>query len=103
MCEFIGENGYGSIGTNARNVLPKGIEKKYLHGEKHQSGCKYSNVACYTNPIVAVKDKDGYQRVHVSFQSTNATNITSVNCLNAVNLFVELRERERERERERKR
>ena len=84
MCEFIGENGYGSIGTNARNVLPKGIEKKYLHGEKHQSGDKYSKVARYMNPIVVVKDKDGYQRVLVSFQSTNATNITTVNCLNAV-------------------
>jgi len=81
MCEFIGENGYGSIGTNARNVLPKGIDKKYLHGEKHPSGCKYSKVARYTKPIVAVKDEGGYQRVHISFQSTNATNITTVNCL----------------------
>lgn len=95
MCEFIGENGYGSIGTNARNVLPKGIDKKHLHGEKHQSGCKYSKVARYTKPIVAVKEEAGYQRVHVSFQSTNATNITTVNCLNEVNLFVELRERGR--------
>jgi hypothetical protein len=75
--------------------LPRGIDKKYLHGEKHQSGCKYSKVARYTNPIVAVKEEHGYQRVHVSFQSTNATNITSVNCFNAVNLFVELRERGR--------
>ena len=95
MCEFIGENGYGSIGTNARNVLPKGIEKKYLHGEKHQSGDKYSKVARYMNPIVVVKDKDGYQRVLVSFQSTNATNITTVNCLNSVKFFVEIRERGR--------
>ena len=95
MCEFIGENGYGCLGTNARNVLPKGIKKEHLHGEKHPSGCKYSKTARYTNPIVAVKEHGGYQRVHVSFQSTNATNITSVNCFNAVNLFVELRERGR--------
>ena len=27
MCEWIGENGFGCIGTNARNCLPKGIEK----------------------------------------------------------------------------
>ncbi len=95
MCEWIGRNGFGCIGTNARNVLPRDIEKKYLHGEKHTSGCKYSKVARFTNPIVAVKDRAGYQRVHVSFQSTNATNITSVNCLNMVRLFVELRERGR--------
>ena len=93
MCEWIGKNGFGSIGTNARNYLPKGIEKKYLHGEKHLPGCKFSKVARFTNPIVAVKNEQGYQRVHVSFQSTNATNITSVNCFNKVGLFVEVRER----------
>jgi len=95
MCHFIGQNGYGCVGTNARNVLPKQIDKKYLHGEKHPSGCKFSKTALYTNPIVAVKDEGGYQRVHISFQSTNATNITSVNCFNSINLFVELRERGR--------
>ena len=93
MCEWIGKNGFGSLGTNARNALPKGIEKKYLHGEKHVAGCKFSKVARFTNPIFAVKDAGGFQRVHVSFQSTNATNITSVNCFNSVNLFVEIRER----------
>lgn len=93
MCEWIGRHGFGSLGTNARNALPKGIEKKYLHGVKHTSGCKYSKVARFTNPIVAVKECDGYQRVHISFQSTNATNITSVNCFNECKLFVELRER----------
>ena len=93
MCEWIGKNGFGCIGTTARNCLPKDIEKKYLHGEKHLAGCKFSKVARFTNPIIAVKEKDGYQRVLVSFQSTNATNITSVNCFNQVRLFVELRER----------
>ena len=96
MCEWIGQNGFGCIGTTARNCLPKDIEKKYLHGEKHLSGDKFSKVAQFTNPIVAVKnDPLGYQRVHVSFQSTNATNITSVNCFNQVRLFVEVRERGR--------
>ncbi len=73
MCEFVGENEYGAIGSNARNVLPKGIDKKYLHDEKNQSGYKYSKVACYTNPIVTMKEEGGYQCLHVSFQSTNAT------------------------------
>ena len=93
LCKWVGENNFGVIGTTARNYLPKTIKKKYLHGEKHVSGCKFSKVARFTAPIVAVKNERGYQRVHVSFQSTNATNITSVNCFNEVNLFVEVRER----------
>ena len=95
MCEWIGAHGFGSLGTNARNALPKEIEKKYLHGQKHTSGCKYSKVARFTNPIVAVKNSPGYQRVHISFQSTNSTNITSVNCFNECKLFIEIRERGR--------
>jgi hypothetical protein len=96
MCDWIGEKGFGSIGTTARNVIPSGIEKKYLHVEKHPPGCKYSKVAKFTNPIVAVKNFDkGFQRVHVSFQSTSSVNITTVNCLNECNLFVEVRERGR--------
>ena len=93
MLDWIGEKGFSSIGTCARNCLPRGIDKKYLHAEKHQPGCKYSRVARMTNPIVAVKDCNGYQRVHVSFQSTSSANITTVNCLNDARLFVELRER----------
>jgi hypothetical protein len=93
MCKWIGERGFSSIGTCARNALPKEIKKKYLHAEKHQSGCKYSKVARMTNPIVTVKNYDGYQRVHVSFQSTSSANITTVNCLNDCRLTVELRTR----------
>ena len=93
MLELIGEKGFSSIGTCARNCLPKEIEKKYLHALKHPPGCKFARVAKMTNPIVAVKNCDGYQRVHVSFQSTSSANITTVNCLNDVRLFVELRER----------
>ena len=35
--------------------------KKHLHGEKHTSGCKFSKVARFTNPIVAVKEAFGNQ------------------------------------------
>ena len=94
MLNWIGENGFSSIGTCARNCLPGGIPKKYFHAEKHQAGCKYSRVAKMTNPIVVVKDFDaGFQRAHISFQSTSSANITTVNCLNDCRLFVELRER----------
>ena len=75
MCEWIGKKGYGAIGTTARNVLPDGIKKKYLHLEKHAPGCPCSKVARFMNPIVTVKNYDGYQRVHVSFQSSSSTNL----------------------------
>ena len=96
MCEWIGENGFGGIGTQARNVPISGIDKKYLHIEKHQAGCKFSKVARFTQPIVVVKDYPDFQRVHVSFQSTSSVNITTINCLNECKLFVGLREREEE-------
>ena len=94
-CEWIGKNGFGSIGTTARNVLPDGVQKKYLHIEKNKPGCKIAKTARFLQPIIAVKNADGYQHVHVSFQSTSSTNITTVNCLNECNVFVEIRERGR--------
>ena len=90
MLDWIDENGYSVIGTCARNLLPGDIDKKYLHAEKHQSRCPYSKVARFTEPIVAVKNRDGYQYVHVSFQSASSTNITTVNCLNECKLFAEI-------------
>ena len=69
------------------------IDKKYSHAEKHQSRCSYSKVARFTQPIVSVKNRDGYQRVHVSFQSSSSINITTVNYLNEYKLFAEIRER----------
>ena len=96
ICDWIGKNGFSSIGTTACNhVLPDGIEKKYLHVEKNTVGCPRSKAARFTHPIVAVKNCDGYQRVHVSFQSTSSTKITAVSCLNECSLFVEIRERGR--------
>ena len=92
---WAGSNGFGLIGTSSRNMVPEGIDKKYLHIEKHQPGCPRSKVARFLQPIVAVKNCDGYQRVHVSFQSTSSTNISTVNCLNECYLFVEIRERGR--------
>ena len=50
-------------------------------------------MARFTHPIVAVKNGEGYQRAHVSFQSTSSCNIATVNALNECHLFVEIRER----------
>ena len=58
MLDWIDENGYSVIGTCARNLLPGDIDKKYSHTEKHKSGCPYSKVARFTQPIVAVKNGD---------------------------------------------
>ena len=60
MLDWIGKNGYSTIGTCARNLLPRDIDKKYLHTEKHQSRCSYSKVTRFTQPIVAVKNGDRY-------------------------------------------
>ena len=92
-CEWIGKNGFAGLGTMARNALVKEIDRKNLHVEKHAPRDPRSKVARFLDPIVAVKNSDGYQRVHVSFQSTSSTNITTVNCLNECKLFVEIRER----------
>ena len=43
--------------------------------------------------VEAKEGKKAYQRVHVSFQSTGATNIGSVNCFNEVTSYIEKRER----------
>ena len=38
MCEWIGLNGFGSIGTNARNALLKEIEKSTYMGKNMRAG-----------------------------------------------------------------
>lgn len=96
VLNWAGKKGLGIIGTNARNVLPKVINGEYLQVGKTKGGDPYSKVARFTNPIIAVKNADGYQRVHISFQSTSSTNIATVNVLNECNLFVEIRERGRQ-------
>ena len=60
MCDWIGKNGFSSIGTTAQNALPDGIEKKNLHVEKNPVGCPCSKAARFTYPIVSIKNCDGY-------------------------------------------
>ena len=57
---------------------------------------KHTRAARFFEPIVAVKnDSRGFQRVHVSFQSTPSCNIENVHALNECTEFVELREKGR--------
>ena len=81
------------IGTNARNLLRKDIPNNYLCTEKVDPTSNVTKVARFSNPVVTVKDNDGYQRIHVTFQSTSRCNIASINVLNECKLFVEIRER----------
>jgi hypothetical protein len=60
-------------------------------------------VARFEQPVIAVKEvkfqpdseKKSYMIVHVSFQSTGSTNITTINTLDQVELYVAKRERGR--------
>ena len=96
IMEYLGEMGFGGIMTSARNSLPKDIKSHYLHKEKTDPKNKQAKVARFAQPIVAVKNVPGsHQRIHVSFQSTSSCNISTVNALNEIENFCELRERGR--------
>ena len=57
---------------------------------------KHIKAARFVLPIVAVKKYlRGFQRVHVSFQSTSSRNISSANALNECTNFIELRKKGR--------
>ena len=97
IMEYIGQKGFGCISTSARNALPKDIKSEYLQKEKTCPRSKQAKVARFAHPILAVKNAaDGsYQRIHISFQSTSSCNISTVNAMNEVSNFCELRERGR--------
>ncbi len=98
----IGERGYGGIWTTRRDWLPKGC-KDYFHHIKATPVDGRSKAARFEQPIVAVMNvfhppesaKKSYTALHVSFQSTGSCNITAVNTLKEVNLYVRQREKGR--------
>ena len=103
VIKYIGELGGRGLWTTARGRLPEGIPKKYLQCKKEVLIGPRSKAARYENPVVAVKhvqfpagdEKKPYSVVRVSFQSTGSTNITCVNALRELKLFVRKRERGR--------
>ena len=97
IMEWLGEQGLGGIMTTARDRLPSDIPSQYLHKQKTDAKNKGAKLARFAPPIIAVKtDKDkGFQRLHISFQSTSSCNISTVNALNEVFHIVEIRERGR--------
>ena len=112
--DWTGENGFSATMTCQCNRLPAGIPSHYLHKEKSNVGCNHARVARFNNLITLVQTKTttlsgqhdtedvnnsastehvSWTRVHVSFQSTNSTNISTVNALNQNQLFGSPRQR----------
>ena len=65
--DWAGAAGIGVIGTNARNCLPKDIESHFLQVKKTTAVDKRAKAAKFIHLIVAVLDRNDYERVHVSF------------------------------------
>ena len=117
IMDYLGEKGFAATMTCQRNRLPKGIGSEFLHKEKTVPGCPVARVARFKNPttLVTKRTKSGqmpvipnanqdqnveptditWTRVHVTFQSTSSTNISTVNALNENRLFVRKKERGR--------
>ncbi len=86
--------------TCRRDRLPKSVPKKYFNFIKAAPVNARSKVAQFEKPIIAVKhvkhqdsdtvnEKKNYNLYHVSFQSTGGTNISTVNALLSVDLYVQ--------------
>jgi hypothetical protein len=111
VMDYLGEKGFSATMTCQRNRLPKGVDNCYLHKEKTVPGCPVAHVARFNKPVTLVTKKtkvrqlpvipEGevaevtWTRVHMTFQSTSSTNISTVNALNANELFVKKKERGR--------
>ena len=81
--------------------MPKGIPVEYLHknvvnNDNRARATRYNEPIITVKPIEPTESMPAYQRVHVSFQSTGATNFSTVNCLNAVQNSVQRKERGRD-------
>jgi len=104
VLRYLGEGGWKGTMTCRRDRLPKSVPKKYFNFIKAAPVNARSKVARFETPIVAVKhvkqpDSDepnsdtekkanNYTLCHVSFQSTGGTNISTVNALSSVELYV---------------
>jgi hypothetical protein len=101
VLDFAGRIGFGLTLTTRRDRFANGL-KDYMHFEKvDATRAKRSKVMRYENPIVAINkvsappesSNKNYTKTHVSFQSTGATNISGVNNLSCVKLYVSRKSR----------
>jgi hypothetical protein len=97
VLRYLGEGGWKETMTCRR--LPKSVPRKYFNFTKAAPVNARSKVARFEQPIIAVKhvkhqDSDtvtenkDYILCHVSFQSTGGTDISTVNALLLVDLYV---------------
>ena len=102
IMNWCGKNEWPCTMTCQRGRLPKKVPTGYWHKASTPAKDLAAKVARYFHPVTAVKsfvgkDDNGveraYQRVHVSFQSTSSTNISTVNALNENYNYVRKRER----------
>ncbi len=100
VLRYLGEGGWKGTMTCRRDRLPKSVPRKYFNFIKAAPVNARCKVAQFEKPIVAVKhvkhqdsdtvnDKKDFILCHVSFQSTGGTNISTVNALLLVDLYVQ--------------
>ncbi len=99
VLRYLGEGGWKGTMTCRCDHLPKSVPRKYFNFIKAAPVNSRSKVAQFEQPIIAVKhvkhqdsdrvtDQKDYILYHVSFQSTGGTNISMVNALSLVDLYV---------------
>jgi hypothetical protein len=99
VLRYLGEGGWKGTVTCRCDCLPKSVPRKYFKFINAAPVNDRSKVAQFEQPIIAVKhvkhqdsdrviDKKDYILCHVSFQSTGGTNISTVNALLLVDLYM---------------
>ena len=101
VMHYMGIKGYRATCTCRRDRLPDKCRKESFHFKKVAVSWE-SKVARYEEPIVAAKyvmsaipGEKPYVCTHVSFQSTGGANISTVNALRQVGLYVRPKSRGR--------
>jgi hypothetical protein len=94
--DWLGKRGFAATMTCCNDRLPFKVPREYLHFQETPSDT-WSWAARFNEPNTAVKQMMftlddtmcmPFKRVHVSYQSTSLTNISTVNALNSNKLFV---------------
>ncbi len=99
VLRYLGEGGWKGTMTCRCNRLPNSVPRKYFNFIKAAPVTARSKVAQSEQPFIAVKhvkhqdsdrvtDNKDYILCHVSFQSTGRINISTVNALSLVDLYV---------------
>ena len=96
---YAGEKGFGLTMTCRRDRLPEGVKGEYMHKKKTDHVTDRTKVAKFIEPVILVQEKNDYEVVLTSFQSTSSCNIMSVNAISENKNFIEARSRGRKQHR----